>query len=131
MRAYGDLVASATKAVDDFVRDNLTDDTGRGWLCAEYPDELGLTFIGRKAGRLTVIAISPESALGRISADICLRPPLASLDGKHELQLARRARTKLAQQRQQLLATMVLMGINRIVTTDGRIDRPSPSEGVA
>jgi hypothetical protein len=131
MRAYGDLVASATKTVDDFARDNLTDDAGRSWLCAEYPHELGLTFIGRKAGRLTVIAISPEAALGRISADICLRPPLASLDGKHELQLARRARTKLAQQRQQLLATMVLMGINRIVTTDGRIDRPSPSEGVA
>jgi hypothetical protein len=131
MRAYGDLVASATKTVDDFARDNLTDDAGRSWLCAEYPDELVLTFVGRKAGRLTLIAISPEAALGRISADMCLRPPLASLDGKHELQLARRARTKLAQQRQQLLATMVLMGINRIVTTDGRIDRSNPSEGVA
>src|SRR5260370_5843146 len=31
------------------------------------------------------------------------------------------ARTQLATSRQQLLATMVLMGINRIVVTDGRI----------
>ena len=127
MRAYGDLVASATKAVDDFARDNLTDDAGRSWLCAEYPDELALTFVGRKAGRLTVIAKAPRSALGRISADMCLHPPLASLDGKDELQLAHRARVKLAHQRQQLLATMVLMGINRVVVTDGRIDGSSAS----
>jgi hypothetical protein len=119
MRAYGDLVASATKAVHDFARENVTDNAGRSWLCAEYPDELGLTFVDRKAGRLTVIAKSPEAALGRISADMCLHPPLANLDGKHELQLARRARVKLAHQRQQLLATTVLMGINRIVVTDG------------
>jgi hypothetical protein len=118
MRAYGDLVASATKAVDDFARDDVTDDAGRSWLCAEYPEELGLAFVDRKAGRLTVIAKSPEAALGRISADLCLRPRLASLDGKHELQLARRARVTLAHQRQQLLATMVMMGINRIVVTD-------------
>jgi hypothetical protein len=119
MRAYGDLVASATKAVDDFARDNVTDDAGRSWLCAEYPNELGLTFVDRKAGRLTVIAKSPEAALARISADLCLHPRLASLDGKHELQLARRARVTLAHQRQQLLATMVLMGINRTAVTDG------------
>ena len=66
-----------------------------------------------------MIAKSPEAALARISADLCLHPRLASLDGKHELQLARRARVTLAHQRQQLLATMVLMGINRIVVTDG------------
>ena len=33
----------------------------------------------------------------------------------------KRRRVKLASNRQQLLATMVLMGINRIVVTDGRI----------
>jgi hypothetical protein len=118
MRAYGDLVASATKAVDDFARDNLSGDAGRSWLCVEYPDQLGLTFLDRKAGRLTVIAESPAAALDGISADLCLRPPLATLDGKHEPQLARRARVELARHRQQQLATMVLMGINRIVVTD-------------
>jgi hypothetical protein len=33
----------------------------------------------------------------------------------------KRRRVRLASSRQQLLATMVLMGINRIVVTDGRI----------
>jgi hypothetical protein len=131
MRAYGDLVASATKTVDDFVRDTVTDNTGRSWLCAEYPGELGLTFIDRKPGRLTVIAKSPEAALARISADTCLRPPLVTLNGRHELQLAHSAHVKLAHQRQQLLATMVLLGINRIVCTDAAADRPRTPHDVA
>jgi hypothetical protein len=38
-----------------------------------------------------------------------------------ETKLVPAARTQLATSRQQLLATMVLMGINRIVVTDGRI----------
>ena len=35
------------------------------------------------------------------------------------------ARTQLARQRQQLLASLVIMGINRIVVTDGKISRRS------
>ncbi len=38
---------------------------------------------------------------------------------EREAKLVRAAKRELARQRQQLLATMVLMGINRIVVTDG------------
>jgi hypothetical protein len=131
MRAYGDLVASATRTLEEFARDSVSDDAGRTWLCVEYPGELGLTFVGRNVGRLTVIAKRPHAALNRVSAGMPLRPPLASLDRRHELQLARRARVKLAHQRQELLATMVLMGINRIVVSKGRVDASSPANGVA
>jgi hypothetical protein len=48
--------------------------------------------------------------------------PLTSLDDDSvESKVVPAARTQLATSRQQLLATMVLMGINRIVVTDGRI----------
>jgi hypothetical protein len=50
--------------------------------------------------------------------------PLKSLDledEENEHKLVQAARTQLATSRQQLLATMVLMGINRIVVTDGKI----------
>jgi hypothetical protein len=48
--------------------------------------------------------------------------PISSLDDDTiEEQLVPAARTQLATSRQQLLATMVLMGINRIIVTDGRI----------
>jgi hypothetical protein len=42
-------------------------------------------------------------------------------DDQNEGALVQSARTQLATSRQQLLATMVLMGINRIVVTDGKI----------
>jgi hypothetical protein len=42
-------------------------------------------------------------------------------DESNEQELVQSARTQLATSRQQLLATMVLMGINRIVVTDGKI----------
>jgi hypothetical protein len=42
-------------------------------------------------------------------------------DQDNEQALVQSARTQLATSRQQLLATMVLMGINRIVVTDGKI----------
>jgi hypothetical protein len=50
--------------------------------------------------------------------------PLDSLDlsdQETEQKLVTAARNQLAASRQQLLATMVLMGINRIVVTDGKI----------
>lgn len=42
-------------------------------------------------------------------------------DEENEQKIVQAARTQLATSRQQLLATMVLMGINRIVVTDGKI----------
>jgi len=50
--------------------------------------------------------------------------PVKSLDlsdEENERALVQSARTQLATSRQQLLATLVLMGINRIVVTDGKI----------
>ncbi|MGH8575291.1 MAG: hypothetical protein ACREX8_22375, partial [Gammaproteobacteria bacterium] len=50
-------------------------------------------------------------------------------DETAELALVTAARTQLARQRQQLLASLVLMGINRIVVTDGRIATTWEGEG--
>ena len=43
-------------------------------------------------------------------------------DDSSELALVNAAKLEMARSRQQLLATMVLLGINRIVITDGRIN---------
>src|SRR6185369_3300835 len=48
-------------------------------------------------------------------------PPDVS-DEEGEKQLVQAARLQMAKQRQQQLSTMVLMGINRIVVTDGLIN---------
>src|SRR5262249_18944765 len=63
-----------------------------------------------------------DQALKRVNAS--LPTPVTSVDlsdADNENALVQSARTQLATSRQQLLATMVLMGINRIVVTDGKI----------
>ena len=113
MREYGELVKSVGKTVEAFAHDRITDDAARNWLCLQYPDALALTFVERKRGRLTFLATDSEASLGRISADLCMREPLTSLHDKQEVELVRQARRLIARSRQQLLATMVLLGIER------------------
>lgn len=92
MRAYGELIASVSKTADDFMRENVTDAAARDWLAELYPDSAGDD--------------SSESD---------------SSDSSAKLGLVGVARRRLAASRQQLLARMVMLGINRIVVTDGRI----------
>ena len=55
-------------------------------------------------------------------ADLGLAAPVDSLDEDTiEQQLVPAARKKLAMDRQQVLLSMVLMGINRLIVTDGSI----------
>ena len=69
-----------------------------------------------RIGRNKDFAVKTDSrvqvaAAGKTEADVT----------DNERELVQSARTQLATSRQQLLATMVLMGINRIVVTDGKI----------
>jgi hypothetical protein len=117
MHAYGDLVKNVEQCVDAFAHDAVTDGAARRWLTVRYPDALAVTFVAKKAGRLTVVAEHPEAALGTICADLCLRERSTKLhDGRQEVELVRRARRRIARNRQQLLASIVLLGSNRIVT---------------
>jgi hypothetical protein len=52
-------------------------------------------------------------------------------DETAELAIVTAVRTQLARQRQQLIASLVLMGINRIVVTDGRISAGSVAKFVS
>jgi cytoskeletal protein RodZ len=66
--------------------------------------------------------VDEDAALDRVNSR--LPTPVKSVDlsdNENESALVQSARTQLATSRQQLLATMVLMGINRIVVTDGKI----------
>jgi hypothetical protein len=68
--------------------------------------------------------VEEDTALRKVNSLPLDGGPLDSLDLEDEAteeKLVQAARTQLATSRQQLLATMVLMGINRIIVTDGRI----------
>jgi hypothetical protein len=134
MAAYGELLANVAKTVDQFARDNISENNARDWLSDRYPDALGIdeesmssSFAEGEAPQpspqLTVTAEDGEGALVRISNDLGLAKPITDIsDPAQEQRLVQAARLEIARGRQQLLASMVLLGINRIVVTDGTIN---------
>ncbi|MES2318830.1 MAG: hypothetical protein V4631_15220 [Pseudomonadota bacterium] len=134
MRAYGELIANVSKTVDSFMQDNITAGAGRDWLAQKYPDALGVetssnsssfaegTPAAPATANLVVRGENAEVRLAQISHEMNLNPPVSDItDADAELRLVTAARLQMAKSRQQLLASMVMLGINRIVVTDGSI----------
>jgi hypothetical protein len=128
MEAYGRLVSDVAKSLNQFRDENTSDNQGRDHLVDSFPDLFDLGFDtaddGTRQARVKVRdGIDDRTALTRINSSLPVSGgPITSLDDDTaEERLVPAARTQLATSRQQLLATMVLMGINRIVVTDGRI----------
>jgi hypothetical protein len=134
MRAYGELLANVAKTVDQFAQDNITENNARDWIAGRFGDlvtidseSMGGEFAeGDEAPppqpRITAREGMEETAAKTISASIQLDKPITDLsDPNEELRLVLAARLQMARSRQQLLASMVMLGINRIVVTDGLI----------
>ena len=135
MRAYGELLANVAKTVDQFAQDNITENNARDWLAQRFPDKLGIETPEASTGfaegtpppptpqpKLVVTADDSETALKRVSEELNLAKPVTDIsDEAEEQRLVLAARLQIARGRQQLLASMVVLGINRIVVTDGLI----------
>jgi hypothetical protein len=123
MEAYGELLANVAKTVDEFMADNISNNQARDWLSNSYPQLVRVdTSGGEPRVRMAEGGIDAEAAQAAARRDLSL-PEDQSIDDDDSLEsvLVPAARRKLAQSRQQVLATMVLMGINRIVVTSGRV----------
>ncbi len=109
MEAYADLVKDVSKTVDRFAAETISDDVSQTWLATTYAD-----YFERdpKSGGLTVRAgIQRREAIRRLSW-LPLSYPLKVLDvSSIEKELVPAARRRIAMDRQQLLATMVMMGL--------------------
>jgi hypothetical protein len=135
MHAYGELLANVAKTVDQFAQDNITENNGRDWLAQRFPDKLGIETSSLSGSfaegegapppqpQLVVKGEDPTAALQAISTELQMAKPVTDIsDPNEELRLVLAARLQMARSRQQLLASMVMLGINRIVITDGLIN---------
>jgi hypothetical protein len=124
MEAYGKLLKSVAQTVDQFAQDNISQNNARDWLADKYPDALGIEHNSdTNSPRLMVKGDNPDAALARINQEQQLLKPITDLsDPEQESRLVSGARLQMARMRQQMLSSMVLMGINRIVVTDGLIN---------
>ena len=119
MEAYGELLANVAKTVDQFKADNISDNQARDYLAPSTPAHRRHTSgdapqVKVRDGRRRAAETGPADRPRRTG-----RPELDP-DTVEEV-LVPAARRQLAQSRHQLLSTMVLMGINRIVVTSGRV----------
>lgn len=120
MEAYAELLSNVAKTVDEFMQDNITDNNARDWLAGTYPQALSLdTSSGRP--RLLPAPGTDDATPPNFRRDLNLNEDVSLDEASIEELLVPAARRRIAQSRQQTLATMVLMGMNRIVVTRGRI----------
>ncbi|WP_372665934.1 hypothetical protein [Amycolatopsis kentuckyensis] len=129
MRAYGELIANVAKTTGQFMRDNIGEAAARGYLSEAYPDVLSVSDTtaddedaAQPKSRLEATG-DAGVRLAEISRDMNVNPPITDLsDADAELRLVTAARLQMAKSRQQLLSSMVMLGISRIVVTDGSIN---------
>lgn len=130
MEAYSKMVADVSKTLNQFRDDNTTSDDGKDNLLDAFPDvfDMGVdAFSGGGAPTLKLRdGVDQDAALAQVQQALGQHSdtPIESIDVSdpevaQTLILA--SRQQIATSRQQLLATMVLMGLSRIVVTNGKI----------
>jgi hypothetical protein len=121
MEEFANLVSAVARDVDAFTRENVSDTQARLWLAQQHPQDLAVD-------PPTEAGTEPVLQSRRAEDD---EPPswLAdygvgdqALTGEViEEQLVPAARRALGESRLKTLATMVLLGMNRVIVRDGRI----------
>lgn len=124
MKAYGELVAAVAKTADEYMAENIGMGQGRDYLAQRFPDLIDVDVGEDGQSSLKVIAQDSEAALGEIHNTLGMpgEPVTDISDPEAETLFVNAARLQMAKSRQQLLASMVMLGINRIVVTDGTIN---------
>ena len=121
LTAVGDLLDSVSASSSAFAATNISDDDARGWAVGQFTSLLHATgtpprLAVRDGQDLTEQAATLKTALEATDEEV-----EAIDDSDLEATLLPLVKRKIGRQRQANLATMVLMGLNRIVVDEGRI----------
>lgn len=123
MESYASLVSAVAKPVEEFTRENVSENQAKDYLVQQYPKDLYLSLEG-------VPTVLPRPSDDKDNPDEARSPDwLASfnVEGQEltpeliQNTLIPEAQKRLGRSRQQMLATMVLLGLNRVVVKDGTI----------
>ncbi|KUZ98504.1 hypothetical protein WI40_13395 [Burkholderia ubonensis] len=116
MQAFVELVRNVSKSVDDFMADNVSDYQASDWLAQRFPEHIQI-----RDGKAVVREGAEDRPPPAFERELHLPGPASLDDAAISETLVPAARRRLAETRLQMLSTMVLMGINRIVVTGGKI----------
>lgn len=119
MESYASLVAAVAKTVDQFTEENVTPNQARDWLAQRHSGDVFLA-LPQSEGEQPQLMPRREGEYPGWLADY-------ELEGEEltsellEQQLLPKVRNKVGAERQQLLAAMVMLGINRVAVRDGSV----------
>jgi hypothetical protein len=119
MRAFAELLSAAAKSVDQFASDHISDAQARDHIANRFPRAVRVEPGPDGGARLRPGDNAEGVNLGQ-AFDVDDGIDLS--DEESEQALVNAAKLQMARQQQQQLSVMVLMGINRIVVTNGHIN---------
>lgn len=119
MESYSSLVSAVAKTVDQFTEENVSLNQARDWLASRYPGDVRLE-LPQAQGEQPQLKPGAEGLSPAWLSDYGLQGEELSTE-LLEQQVLPKVRTHVGGERQQLLATMVLLGMNRVVVRDGSI----------
>lgn len=119
MESFASMVAAVAKPLEQFVGENVTDNQARDWLAQRHPGDVRLV-LPQQAGEQPRLEPRREEATPSWLADFDLDGQTLSAELLEE-SLLPQVRMRIGAERQQLLSTMVLLGMNRVVVRDGTI----------
>jgi len=127
MNSFVELINNVSASVEGFADAQMAPDRARKWLAERYPGSFDLSVepgdseSGTQAQVTLVLKPgAPFPSAEALKVDLGLAPEDSPPTGNPE-SLVPFARRALAQNRQQMLSTMVQMGLQRIVIDSGRI----------
>ena len=103
MEAFAELVKNVSKSVDEYMRDNVTENQARDYLADRYPDQLEVDISGNSP-KVVPKPDANESEMPDFFSDLGLAMPVESLDEDvTEEVLVPAARQQMAIDRQRML----------------------------
>ena len=119
MESYSSLVSAVAKTVDQFTEENVSPNQARDWLAQRYPGEVRVALPTPEQPSPALVPTA-EGLTPAWLADYGLEGEELTTE-LMEQQVLPQVRTHVGAERQQLLATMVLLGMNRVAVRDGSI----------
>jgi len=121
MEAFAKMLESVAKSADQFAKETISDQTVREYLQNSYPRALEIGAGDEGGAQLRLRDGLEDQDVPDFQKDLGLSEKVSLDDKESEAKIILGAQLKMARQRQLHLATMMLMGINRIIVTEGEI----------
>ena len=120
MDAYMKLLEQVSQTVEQFENENISDAQAHQWLAQQFPRHIRLE--PTDTGPIAVPTDEADGVPEGLQSSLMLPDQVSSIDEiTIEETLLPAARRKLAQSRLQMLSSLVMMGLQRIVINEGRI----------